>query len=299
MNAENNSASNSVNPWVIAIAVMFPTALEILDSTVANVALPYISGGLATSVNESTWVLTSYIIANAIMLPITYWFSDKLGRKNFLLASITVFTLSSLMCGFSTSLSELIIFRIIQGFGGGGLTPLSQSILLDVFPQEKHGQAMGFYGFGLLLAPTVGPYIGGWLSDNISWNWIFFINVPLGFIGYFMIKSIIPENFNNNKKEKLRLDLVGLTLLILFIAPFQTILDKGQENDWFSSRLIVGLTTIAAISLILLLIWLYKSKNPLINLKIFKDKNYRISVFLIFLRAFSFLRFQHCTSATA
>jgi MFS transporter, DHA2 family, multidrug resistance protein len=280
------------NPWIIAIAVMFPTALEILDSTVANVALPYISGGLASSINESTWVLTSYIISNAIMLPITYWFSDKLGRKNFLLISVVVFTFSSLMCGFSTSLEELIFFRIIQGFGGGGLTPLAQSILLETFPKEKHGQAMGFYGFGLLFAPVIGPFIGGWLSDNYTWNWIFFINIPLGIIGFFMIKYIIPEKFNNNKKKSIKIDCIGLSLLFLFIAPFQAALDKGQENDWFSSNFIIFLSIIAVVSFVALIIWLLKAKDPLINLKIFKNWNFSIAIILIFVRSFGFYAFN-------
>jgi MFS transporter, DHA2 family, multidrug resistance protein len=281
----------TLNPWIIAAVVMFPTAIEILDSTVANVALPYISGGLAVSINQSTWILTAYIVSNAIMLPITYWFSDKIGRKNFLLASIVVFTFASIMCGFSTSLGEMIFYRILQGFGGGGLTPLSQSILLDVFPKEKHGQAMGFFGFGILVAPIIGPYLGGWLSDNYSWHWIFFINVPIGIIAFALIKYIIPNKFNNNKKKSIHLDYIGLSLLILFLTPLQIMLDKGQQSDWFGSNFIVFLFVIMLIAFITLIFWLIKSKDPIISLKIFKNKNYSLAVIIFFIRGFVFYAF--------
>jgi MFS transporter, DHA2 family, multidrug resistance protein len=275
-------------PWIIAAVVMFPTAIEILDTTVANVALPYIAGGLATSVDESTWILTSYIISNAVMLPITYWFSDKLGRKNYLLLSIIVFTIGSLMCGFATSLEELVLFRIIQGLGGGGLTPLSQSILLEVFPKEKHGQAMGFFGFGILLAPIIGPYLGGWLSDNYSWHWIFFINIPLGILAFILVKKIIPKSFNNNKNKSSKIDAVGLGLLVLFIGSLQIVLDKGQEYDWFASNFILSFTTITIVAFIILIYWLLKSKSPLIKLHIFKNWNFTFAVISLFINGFVF-----------
>ena len=284
--------NKSIYPWIIAAVVMFPTAIEILDTTVANVALPYIAGGLATSVDESVWVLTSYIISNAIMLPITYWFSDKLGRKNYLLISISVFTFASLMCGFSTSLGELIFFRIIQGLGGGGLTPLSQSILLEVFPKKKHGQAMGFFGFGILLAPIIGPYLGGWLADNYNWHWIFFINIPLGIIAFALVKYIIPNNFNNNRNKNSKIDLIGLSLLILFIASLQIVLDKGQEYDWLGSNFIVLFLIITIIALIALIYWLLTSKSPIINLSIFRDWNYSFAIVIMFIRGFVFYGFN-------
>ena len=280
-----------INPWLIAAVVMFPTAIEILDTTVANVALPYIAGGLGSSVDESTWVLTSYIISNAIMLPITYWFSDRLGRKTYLLASIIVFTISSMMCGMSTSLGELIFFRILQGAGGGGLTPLSQSILLDVFPKEKHGQAMGFFGFGILVAPIIGPFIGGWLADNYTWNWIFFINIPLGIIAFILVKLLIPKSFNDNKKKSLHIDFIGLSFLILFISSMQIVLDKGQECDWFASNFIIFFFVLMVVGLVLLIFWVINQKHPIINLKVFKDFNYSMAVVVMFIRGFVFYGF--------
>ncbi|MCF7792110.1 MAG: DHA2 family efflux MFS transporter permease subunit [Victivallales bacterium] len=277
-----------ISPWFIAAVVMLPTGIEMLDTTVANVSLPYIAGGLAASVDESTWLLTSYIISNAVMLPITYWFSDKLGKKNYLLASVFVFTASSVMCGLSTSLSELIFFRILQGIGGGGLAPLSQAIMLESFPKEKHGEAMGFFGLGVLVAPIIGPYIGGWLSDNYSWHWIFFINFPLGVFSFYLIKYFIPESFNSNRNKKISMDYIGLLLLILFIGPMQIVLDKGQENDWFNSGFIIFFFIIMAVSFVCLLVWLLKGKNPIIDLKIFRDRNYALGTSALFIRGFIF-----------
>lgn len=227
-----------VNPWVMALVVILPTALEVLDTSIANVVLPYIAGSLSVSIEECSWILTCYLVANAIILPITGWLSDTFGRKRYFFLSILIFTLSSLMCGLSNSLGELLFFRILQGLGGGGLLPISQAILLESFPGEKRAMGMGVYGMGVILAPIIGPSLGGLIADNFAWNWIFLINVPVGLISLFLVQIFIPKESHSQAESKRRsIDYIGIATITIFIACLQILLDKGQTWDWFSSSI--------------------------------------------------------------
>src|SRR4029077_4365820 len=237
------------NAWLIALTVTLATFMEILDSSIANVALPHIAGNLSAGVDESTWVLTSYLLANAIRLPISGWFSSLMGRKNYYMASVALFTVSSFLCGFAPSLSWLLFFRILQGFGGGGLQPSEQSILADTFPTERLGMAMAVYGFAVVTAPVIGPTLGGWITDNFSWRWIFFINVPVGFLSIFLSSRMVedPPTLERRSLKNSKIDAVGLSAITLGLASLQIMLDKGQREDWFSSNLIVALTGTAVL----------------------------------------------------
>src|ERR1700752_2659130 len=229
-----------ISPWVVAAAVVIPTFMEVLDTTIANVALRYIAGGLSAAVIDAEWVLTSYLAANATILPISGWLSARLGRRNYFLISIAMFTISSVLCGMATSLGQLILFRVIQGLAGGGLQPSSQGILLDTFPPEKQGAAQSLFGVAGLLAPVVGPTLGGWITDEYSWRWIFLINLPVGVLAFFLCWLMVrdPEYLRNERtelrKQPLNFDSIGLGLLVLTVACWEIILSKGQEWDWFS-----------------------------------------------------------------
>src|SRR6202171_5707448 len=241
----------AVNPWIIALTVTLATFMEILDSSIANVALPHIAGNLSAGVDESTWVLTSYLVANAIILPISGWFSSLIGRKNYYMTSVALFTISSFLCGFAPSLGWLLFFRVLQGLGGGGLQPSEQSILADTFPSEKLGMAMALYGFAVVTAPVIGPTLGGWITDNYAWRWIFFINIPVGFLSIYLTSKIVEDTSTLVRRslKDLKIDTWGLGAIALGLASLQIMLDKGQREDWFSSHLIVALciTTIVAL----------------------------------------------------
>lgn len=274
-----------VNPWLIAATVISATFMEVLDTSVANVSLPHIAGNLSASVDESTWVLTSYLVSNAIVLPLTGWLATLLGRKRFFLACVVIFTLSSLLCGMAPSLSALVFFRVVQGAGGGGMQPLSQAILVDSFPREKQGMAMAIYGMGVVVAPTLGPTLGGWITDNYSWRWIFLLNVPVGIISVVMITLLIadpPHMVRKTFKEGLRIDFIGLGLLSVGLGFLQVILDKGERDDWFGSTFITWATIVSVSALIGLVIRELTTNDPVVDLHLFKDRNFAISTFMMY-----------------
>src|ERR1044071_4218162 len=229
-----------VNPWIVAVAVMLGTFMEVLDTTVVNVSLPHIAGNLSATVDEATWVLTSYLVANAIVLPLTGWLSNHFGRKRVLMTSITGFTLASVLCGMAPNLPFLIIFRVLQGACGGGLQPLSQAIMLEAFPPEERGKAMAFWGLGIVVAPMLGPIVGGWLTDNYSWRWVFYINLPVGLASIVMTRLFVfdPPYIRRSNRG---IDYWGIGLLAVGVGALQVVLDKGQEDDWFESHLLLAL----------------------------------------------------------
>src|SRR5881275_2656420 len=266
-------ARPEINPWLIAIAVMSSTFMEVLDTTVVNVSLPHIAGNLSASTDEATWTLTSYLVANAIILPMTGWLAGRFGRKRLLLMAVTGFTTASFLCGLAPSLGFLIIFRIIQGACGGGLQPLSQAVLLESFPAEKRGQAMAFWALGIVVAPMLGPVLGGWLTDNYSWRWVFYINIPIGIIALIMIKLFIFDPSYIGKKSE-KVDFWGIGLLVLGIAALQIMLDKGQQEDWFASHFITTLAVLTVLGLGGLIIRELTAEHPIINLRVFKSRTY-------------------------
>ncbi|HET7440236.1 MAG TPA: DHA2 family efflux MFS transporter permease subunit [Terriglobales bacterium] len=273
-------APRDINPWLIAIAVMSSTFMEVLDTTVVNVSLPHIAGNLSATTDEATWTLTSYLVANAIILPMTGWLASTFGRKRLLMASVTGFTLASFFCGLAPSLPFLIIFRIIQGACGGGLQPLSQAILLESFPPEKRGQAMAFWALGIVVAPMLGPVAGGWLTDNYSWRWVFYINVPIGILALVLTQLFVFDPAYLRRKVQ-SIDYWGIGLLVLGIGCLQIMLDKGQEEDWFGSHFIVVLAVLTVIGLGGLIIRELTTDHPVVDLTIFKFRTYAIGTFLM------------------
>ncbi len=269
-----------VNPWIIAVSVMLGTFLEVLDTTVVNVSLPHIAGNLSATVDESTWVLTSYLVANAIILPMTGWLANHFGRKRMLMTSIAGFTLSSVMCGLAPNLPFLILFRVIQGATGGGLQPLSQAIMLEAFPPEDRGKAMAFWGFGIVVAPMLGPVLGGWITDNYSWRWIFYLNLPIGIAALIMSKTFIFDPGYIARKTE-RVDYWGMGFLAVGIACLQVMLDKGQEEDWFASHFIVWLFVICIIGLAAFVIRELVDEHPVVDLRVFKIRTYATGVFMM------------------
>ncbi len=274
------SAHRSVNPWIVTISVMMATFMELLDTTVVNVAIPHIGGSLAATVEEGTWVVTSYLVANAIVLPMSGWLARYLGRKNLLLICVTGFTVTSLFCGLATSLSGLIFFRILQGLTGGGLQPLAQAILLETFPREKHGQAMAAYGIGILLAPILGPTLGGWITDNYTWRWIFYLNLPVGIFSLLMMQRFVVDP-PYIKRSAGRIDLWGIGLLALGFGTLQVVLDTGQRKDWFSSNYIRFFATLCVVGLVALVIRELMAKEPVVDLRALKNRSFSAGVFLI------------------
>jgi len=273
-------AHPEINPWLIAIAVMSSTFMEVLDTTVVNVSLPHIAGSLSASTDEATWTLTSYLVANAIILPMTGWLAGRFGRKRLLLMAVTGFTISSFFCGFAPSLGFLIIFRILQGACGGGLQPLSQAILLESFPAEKRGQAMAFWALGIVVAPMLGPVAGGWLTDNYSWRWVFYINIPIGVLAILLTQAFVfdPPYL---RRERTGIDYWGIGLLVVGMGSLQVMLDKGQEEDWFGSHFIIVLATLAVIGLGGLILRELKAQPPVIDLSVFKYRSYAVGTFLM------------------
>ena len=275
-----------VNPWLIAFTVMLATFMEVLDTSIANVALPHIAGSLSAGVDESTWVLTSYLVSNAIVLPLTGWFSKLFGRKSFYMSCVLIFIVSSFLCGVATSLPLLVFFRVLQGAGGGGLQPVSQAILVESFPRSKQGMAMAVYGMGVVVAPIIGPTLGGWLTDNYSWRWIFFINIPVGLLSIFLTSTLIhdpPHVARSENGDRVRIDYIGLGLLSVGLGFLQVVLDKGQRDDWFGSNFIVWCTVTCAVGLIGAVIWELRQKNPVVELQLFKNRNYATATLLMFL----------------
>jgi DHA2 family multidrug resistance protein len=277
-----------INPWLIAITVTMATFMEVLDTSVANVALPHIAGSLSAGVDEATWVLTSYLVSNAIILPISPWLGGLIGRKRFYQLCVIVFTVSSLMCGLAPSLGFLIFFRVLQGLGGGGLQPTEQAILFESFPKEKRGMAAAVYGMGVLFAPIIGPTLGGWITDNFTWRWIFFINIPVGALSVFMTQLVVsdPPYIKALKKKIGKIDTVGLGLLAVGLGFLQVILDKGQREDWFESGFIWRLTVCSVVALIFFVIWELRTEHPVVNFHILKDRTFSMGMILIFMTGF-------------
>ena len=283
-------ARRSVNPWLIAVAVVIPTFMEVLDTTIANVALRYIAGGLSAPATDSEWVITSYLAANAIILPISGWLGTRLGRRNYFLLSIALFTLASALCGMASSLNALIAFRVLQGLAGGGLQPSSQGVLLDAFPPEKQGTAMTLFGIAALLAPVVGPTLGGFITDNYGWRWIFYLNVPVGLLAFGMCRALVvdPDYLKaeraNMLKQNRRFDTLGLCLLSVTMVSWEILLSKGQEWDWFGDPFfrVQTLAGLFGLSLAALIYRETRIANPLINFRTLADRNFRSCCIIIF-----------------
>jgi len=264
------------NIWVIGVVVALAAFMEVLDTSIANVALPYMAGNLGASNDESTWILTSYLVSNAIVLPISGWFATLLGRKRFFMMCLMIFTVSSLLCGIAPSLGAIILFRVIQGAGGGGLQPMAQAILADTFPPRLRGVAFALYGITTIVAPTIGPTLGGWITDNYTWRWIFFINLPVGIMALLLVYRLIedPPWVTRAKGTGMKMDYVGVSLLILGVGALQVMLDKGQEDDWFGSHFILTLAIVAGVCLVSLAIWEWFYKAPIIEVRLFKNLNF-------------------------
>ncbi|MFL6415493.1 MAG: DHA2 family efflux MFS transporter permease subunit [Bryobacteraceae bacterium] len=274
----------SHNPWLVAFTVTLATFMEVLDSSIANVALPHIAGSLGASYEEATWVLTSYLVSSAIVLPISGWLSTMIGRKRFYMMCVVLFTTSSILCGLAPSLPLLILFRILQGAGGGGLQPSEQAILADTFSVEKRGMAFALYGMAVVAAPAIGPTLGGWITDNYSWHWIFFINLPVGLISLFMTQRVVedPPWLKEEKRSGIRIDYIGLALIVFGVACFQIVLDKGQEEDWFSSPLITTMFSIGVPVLVAFFLWEWYHDHPIVDVRLLKNRNFGTAVFFSF-----------------
>jgi MFS transporter, DHA2 family, multidrug resistance protein len=275
----------NASPAWIAATVMLATFMEVLDTSIANVSLPHIAGDLGATIDESTWVLTSYLISNAIVLPLTGWLHMLFGRKRYYMFCVAIFTLSSLACGLAPSLFLLIVFRILQGTGGGGLQPTSQAILVESFEPHQQGMAMAVYGMGVVVAPIIGPTLGGWITDNFSWRWIFFINVPIGVLSMVMTSTLIqdpPYLIRKTIKQGLKIDFIGLGLLATGLGFLQVVLDKGQRDDWFGSSFIVWATVLGFAGLIGAVFWELNHEQPMINLRLFGDRNFTMATLMMF-----------------
>ena len=281
----NPPAAAVTNKWLVALTVILPTFIEVMDTSVVNVALPHVQGSLSAGVDEVTWVLTSYLVSNAIVIPITGWLASVFGRRRYLVFSIVVFTLSSLLCGAAQSLEVLVIARIFQGLGGGGLQPLSQAILLEAFPVAEHGMAMAVFGMGVVLAPILGPVVGGWITDNWSWRWVFYINLPAGILAIALALLLIHDP-PYIRKARPRVDKWGLLLIAVGLGCLQIVLDKGEREDWWQSNFIVMLSLIAVASLVAFVIVEWRGDHPVVNLKVFRDRTFAAGNGIMFIGFF-------------
>ena len=270
----------SANPWMIAVSVMLSTFMVVLDSSVANVALPHIAGNLSASTDESTWVLTSYLVSNAIMLPAAGWITRRIGRKRLLMISILVFAGASLLCGIAVNMPMLIVARILQGVGGGGMQPLAQSILLESFPPRQHGTAMAVYGVGVVVAPVIGPTLGGWITDSYSWRWIFYINLPVGCVALLMVKTFVEDPPYIRQAFRGAIDYLGFGLMAVWLGTLQLLLDKGQEADWFGAVWIRWTTAASAIALFGFVFREFTNREPIVQLRIFANRNFRVGTII-------------------
>ncbi|MGA3260950.1 MAG: DHA2 family efflux MFS transporter permease subunit [Bryobacteraceae bacterium] len=269
--------------------MMLATFMEVLDTSVANVALPHIAGNLSASTDEATWVLTSYLVANAIILPMGGWFSMLMGRKRFYMICVALFTISSFLCGLAPTLGSLIFFRVLQGIGGGALQPMSQAILVETFPREKQGMAMAVFGMGVVLAPVIGPTLGGWLTDDFSWRWIFFINIPVGVLSLLMTKMLVfdPQYLvRRSFRDGLKIDYMGFGLLALGLGSLEVVLDEGQKEDWFSSQFIVGFAIVAAVCLVWVVFWELRHEHPVIDFRVLKIRNFMLGTLAMLVLGF-------------
>jgi DHA2 family multidrug resistance protein len=280
--SDERSAAGDRNPWLIVLVISLATFMEVLDTAIANVSLTHIAGSLAVSNDEATWVLTSYLVANAVIVPISGWLSDVIGRKRFYMISVLVFSIASLMCGLAPSLGFLVIARILQGIGGGGLAPSEQSFLADTFPPSKRGMAFAAYGVVVVIAPVLGPSIGGWITDNISWHWIFLINVPVGAISLVLVHFLVtePKALEKERKKRnrkgLNVDAIGFALVALGLGCLEVFMDRGQRDDWFGSGFITAMAIIAVVSLVLLVVWEFNHKAPIVDIKLLGVPNFTV-----------------------
>ena len=277
------------NPWLIALTVTLASFMEVLDTSIANVALPHIAGSVSASEDEATWVLTSYLVSNAIILPLSGWFSFLIGRKHFYMVCVAVFTLSSFLCGIAPTLGLLVFFRILQGIGGGGLQPSEQAILADTFLPRQRGMAFAIYGIAVVTAPAIGPTLGGWITDNFSWRWIFFINIPVGALSLFLTSFMVddPPYFIKERMRRmqtsLRVDYWGIIFIALGLGFLQIVLDKGERDDWLASNFIRTCALISVAGLLLAIYWEFRTKDPVVDLSLLKNRNFGISSFLMFM----------------
>ncbi|MBV9488471.1 MAG: DHA2 family efflux MFS transporter permease subunit, partial [Verrucomicrobia bacterium] len=290
-------SGRAVNPWWIGLTLTIATFMELLDTSIANVALPHIAGGLGTSLDEASWVLTSYLVANAVVLPLSAWLSRTFGRKNYYMACVALFTLSSFLCGMAPSLGVLIFFRVLQGVAGGGLAPSEQAMLVDTFPPAKRAAAFGLYSMAIVLAPALGPTLGGWITDNSTWRWIFFINIPVGLLSLFLTSQLVtdPPAFIEERRRikaagTARIDYVGILLIAAGLGCLEVVLDKGQEDDWFGSPLITTFTVISVIALVVAILWELHRKDPVVDLSLLANRNFALACALFFL--FGFILFS-------
>ncbi len=284
LTADQDTWRPRFNPWLIAVVVAMAAFMEVLDTSIANVALPYMAGNLGASNDQSTWVLTSYLVSNAIVLPISGWLAGALGRKRFFIICLFIFTTSSLLCGIAPSLGLLLFFRVLQGAGGGGLQPMAQAILADTFPPQQRGLAFALYGITAVTAPTIGPTLGGWITFNYTWRWIFFINLPVGLLTLLLVFRFVedPPYLARIKAAGVKLDYIGIGLLAIGVGALQVLLDKGQEDDWFGSRFITTLVIMSAVCLIALVIWEWYQKAPVVDVRLFKNFNFASSNLMMF-----------------
>jgi len=279
------TAAKTVNKWLITVTVMLPTIMEIVDTSVANVALPNMQGSLNAGTDEITWVLTSYLVSNAVVLPMTGWLARLFGRKRFLITCIILFTIASFLCGAAPNLATLIIFRVIQGAAGGALIPISQAILMETFPPKEQGMAMAIFGVGAMFGPIVGPALGGWITDNLNWRWIFYINIPIGIIAVIMATFFIFDPAYL-RRGKMQIDYWGLILLTVGLGALQVVLDKGQQEDWFNSPFIIAFSAISVLALVLLLYVELRHEHPIVNLRLFKNLSFSAGNLIMFFVGF-------------
>jgi DHA2 family multidrug resistance protein len=284
----------AVNPWTVAVVVTLATFMELLDTAIANVALPHIAGGLAVSYEESTWVLTSYLVSNAVVLPLSAWLSRVFGRKRYYMTCVLLFTVSSLLCGLAPSLGLLIFFRVLQGVGGGGLAPVEQAILVDTFPPNKRPAAFALYSMAIVTAPAIGPPLGGWITDSWSWRWVFFINVPIGILSLILTKRLVsdPAEFTRQAQAarrdgKLKIDGLGIVLVALGFACLEVVFERGQTEDWFQSNFILAFFTVAVVALVIAAIWEWRHPDPVVEIRLLGERNFAIANFFYFLFGFT------------
>ena len=275
------------NPWLVALTVTIATFMEVMDTSIANVALPHIAGGLSAGQDESTWVLTSYLVANAAILPISAWLADRYGRKRFYMTCVALFTISSFLCGFAPSLGLLVFFRVLQGAAGGGLGPSEQAILADTLPARQRGMGFAIYGMAVVLAPAIGPTLGGWITDHYSWRWIFYVNVPFGVLSLWLSSIMVSDppwlDRSRKKAEKTGVDGLGLALVAISLGSFQVVLDKGQRDDWFGSPFITSFAVTAVVGMTVFIFWEMRHPHPVVNLRLFRNRNFAACNLLMFL----------------